>query len=119
MMTALLEAFTKEIGEEQVVGAIVLCSLERPIDEAIRHSQSLGPYHRGKPGEWSHTFLIAGPFAAEHTPILDCRKHTGPRSARRGTSRTRSQTRTRLPTTSGIRLWAKATESDRPSPCRT
>jgi len=72
MLTALLEAFTREIGQEEAVGAIVLCSLERPLDEAILHSQSLGPYHRGKPGEWSHTFLIAGPWAAEHTPILDC-----------------------------------------------
>jgi len=72
MLTPLLEAFTREIGKEQVVGAIILCSLERPIDEAVRHSQSLGPYHRGKPGEWSYTFLIAGPYAAENTPILDC-----------------------------------------------
>jgi len=40
MLTALLEAFTREIGQEEVVGAIVLCSLERPLDEAILHSQS-------------------------------------------------------------------------------
>ncbi len=72
MLTPLLDVFTKEIGEEQIVGAIVLCALERPIDDGIRHAQSLDPYHRGKPGEWSHTFLIAGPYAGENTPILDC-----------------------------------------------
>ena len=72
MLTQLLEAFTTEIGEEQLVGAIVLCALERPIDDGIRDAQALDPYHKGTPAEWSHTFLIAGPFAGDQTPILDC-----------------------------------------------
>ncbi len=72
MLTPLLQAFTKEIGEEQLVGAIVLCALERPIDDGIRDALGLDPYHRGKAGEWSHTFLIAGPYAGDQTPILDC-----------------------------------------------
>jgi|ERR1700693_127911 len=72
MLTATLDAFAKEVGEGQLLGAIVFCSLERPIDDLIRHSLSLGPYHRGAAGEWSHTFLIAGPYAARRTPILDC-----------------------------------------------
>jgi hypothetical protein len=72
MLTRLLEAFAREIGEEQLVGAIVLCALERPVDDGIREALSLDAYHPGEPGQWSHTFLIAGPYAGENTPILDC-----------------------------------------------
>ncbi len=52
-------------------GAIVFVSLDRELDRLIQHALGLGPYHRGKPGWWSHTFLLAGPWNGPETPLIE------------------------------------------------
>ncbi|KAA0250601.1 MAG: hypothetical protein EDX89_22635 [Acidobacteria bacterium] len=71
-LSTFLQQIATESGPERLKGAVVLAALDRPIDDLIRQAQGLGPYHRGKPSPWSHTFLIADVYSGPATPILDC-----------------------------------------------
>lgn len=71
-LSAFLEQVASQSGADRLKGTIVLVALDRPIDHLIRQAQGLGPYHRGRPSPWSHTFLISDVFAGPATPILDC-----------------------------------------------
>jgi hypothetical protein len=53
-------------------GAIVFVSLDRVLDNLIRTALALGDYHRGKPGIWSHVFLIVEPYRGPETEIAEC-----------------------------------------------
>lgn len=71
-LSAFLGQVASQSGADRLKGAIVLAALDRPIDHLIRQAQGLGPYHRGRPSAWSHTFLISDVFSGPATPILDC-----------------------------------------------
>lgn len=71
-LSEFLQSIAEQAGPETLKGVIVLVALDRPIDHLIRQAQGLGPYHRGRPSPWSHTFLIADEYAGPGTPILDC-----------------------------------------------
>ena len=67
-----LKTFSIKHGREILEGAMVFVSLDRPLDQVIRHALALGSYHPGKPGRWSHCFLIAEEYHGVKTRILDC-----------------------------------------------
>ena len=60
------------VGNDALQGAIILVAIDRPLDKLIQKSLALSCHHPGQPSPWSHTFLLAGPFAGANTPILDC-----------------------------------------------
>jgi hypothetical protein len=57
----MLKDISDRIGADALRGANVLVAIERPLDDAIRYSLALGPYHPGRPSPWSHCFLWAIP----------------------------------------------------------
>jgi hypothetical protein len=71
-LSALLDKLSVDVGAGSLCGAAVLLRLNRPIDDLISKSMALGPYHPGKPSPWSHTVILAEPYAGPKTKILDC-----------------------------------------------
>lgn len=57
-LSTFLKKLAEKVGPESLTGAIVLVSLDRPIDQLIRYAEALDPNHRGQPSDWSHCFLI-------------------------------------------------------------
>jgi hypothetical protein len=71
-----LSEFLSQIADdtgkpEAFKGAVVLVSLDRELDRLIQHALGMGPYHRGKPSWWSHTFLLGGPWIGAQTPVIE------------------------------------------------
>jgi hypothetical protein len=61
-----------DAGAANLKGAIAFVSLNRTLDRLIQHALGLGPYHRGKPSWWSHTFLLADAWNGPGTKIIEC-----------------------------------------------
>ena len=75
-LSEFLESVILGEGAAPAIGAIVFVSLDRTLDKLVQLGLGLGPYHRGRPSWWSHTFLLAGSWIGPITPILECSVRT-------------------------------------------
>jgi len=50
-LSTFLEKLAEKVGPESLTGAVVLVSLDRPIDQLIRYAEALDPNHRGQPSD--------------------------------------------------------------------
>ncbi|MEO6325130.1 MAG: alkaline phosphatase family protein [Thermoanaerobaculia bacterium] len=72
LLSSYLSLLAGEVGPEHLNGAVVLLTLDRPLDRLIQLAMGFGPYHPGAESPWSHSILLAADYAGPSTPVLDC-----------------------------------------------